>query len=75
MVAAKPIERKVYFFQLQRRGRKTMKHIPSSQYFSWKQILEEYGNVPWEKHWFEDKRYCLMFSRRRNTPYSRLGKN
>lgn len=50
-----------------------MKHIPSSQYLSWKQILEEYGNVPWEKHWFEDKRYCLTVLKEKEYPVLTIG--
>lgn len=73
MTIKKPIERKIYFFQLQRRARKTMTYIPEQESFNWREILEAFDRLDWDKHWFDDQNYFMSVLKDKQYPILAIG--
>lgn len=73
MPTNKQVERKVYFFQLQRSNSTTLNYIPELQSFDWEEILKAFNQSNWEKHWFADKQYCMSVLEDKQYPILTIG--
>ncbi|AKV55106.1 hypothetical protein BACT_0529 [Bifidobacterium actinocoloniiforme DSM 22766] len=74
MAKKNPIERKVYFFQLQRRfGNIITNGIPSVPALDWHELLSAYQELPGEKHWFASKRILMLALEGKKYPILTIG--
>lgn len=72
MASGESIKRKIYFYHIQRRGRRTFNYIPEASPLDWRKALETFDALPWDKHWFAGD-VCISYLGNKKYPILTIG--